>query len=111
MLPTLNLKQKSAYNAIMCAYYINEGGTFLLMGLLNPVKHLYNLLIVSIRSQGDAVIAVAFSGIAAILLDGGKTAHSRFSIPLNLKENSTCSIDKQSIAAAKIRQSKLIVWE
>ena len=112
LIPTLNLKQKSAYDAIMCAYYINEGGIFFIDGPAGSGKtYLYNLLIASIRSQGDAVIAVAFSGIAAILLDGGKTSHSRFSIPLNLKENSTCSIDKQSVAAAKIRQSKLIVWD
>ncbi|CAF0963172.1 unnamed protein product [Brachionus calyciflorus] len=45
---------------------------------------LYNTLISYIRSQNKKVLSVASSGIAALLLAGGKTAHSRFKIPLNL---------------------------
>ncbi|GJT78369.1 ATP-dependent DNA helicase PIF1-like protein [Tanacetum coccineum] len=31
------------------------------------------------------------SGIAALLLDGGRTAHSRFALPINVFEDSMCS--------------------
>ncbi|GJS74718.1 ATP-dependent DNA helicase PIF1-like protein, partial [Tanacetum coccineum] len=37
---------------------------------------------------------LASSGIASLLLPGGRTAHSRFVIPLDLMENSTCVIPK-----------------
>ncbi|CAN6923793.1 unnamed protein product [Brassica oleracea] len=42
------------------------------------------------RSRGDIVLNVASSGIASLLLPGGRTAHSRFGIPLNPDEFSSC---------------------
>jgi CO dehydrogenase nickel-insertion accessory protein CooC1 len=36
---------------------------------------LYSCLLSTVRAQGRVVIAVASSGIAALLLDGGRTAH------------------------------------
>jgi hypothetical protein len=51
---------------------------------------LYNLLLAKVRREGDIALAVASSGIAALLLEGGRTAHSRFMIPAtNLNETST----------------------
>ncbi|KAL4558213.1 hypothetical protein LXL04_036411 [Taraxacum kok-saghyz] len=46
----------------------------------------------TIRSNGEIVINVASSGIASLLLEGGRTTHSRFKIPLNLNDDSLCSI-------------------
>ncbi|KAG5247255.1 DNA helicase [Salix suchowensis] len=48
------------------------------------ITFLWHSLINSIRSEGLIVLAVASSGIASILLPGGRTAHSRFKIPLIL---------------------------
>ncbi|CAG8778301.1 8548_t:CDS:1, partial [Rhizophagus irregularis] len=56
-------------------------------------------------------IAVASSGIAALLLNGGRTAHSRFKIPIKLFENSTLNISKQSELAKLIKMTKLIIWD
>lgn len=58
-------------------------------------------------------MAVASSGIAATLLDGGKTAHSAFNLPLNLNytENPLCNIKKQSNLAKVLRECKLIIWD
>jgi len=36
-------------------------------------------------------LCVASSGIASLLLDGGRTAHSRFKIPIPVHENSALS--------------------
>ncbi|PKY57229.1 hypothetical protein RhiirA4_283232, partial [Rhizophagus irregularis] len=55
---------------------------------------LYNTLLATIRLHGDIAIAVASSGIAALLLSGGRTAHSRFKIPLKIDEFSTCNISR-----------------
>ncbi|XP_076923279.1 uncharacterized protein LOC143585354 [Bidens hawaiensis] len=52
----------------------------------------------SIRSKGEVVFNVASSGIASLLLEGGRTAHSRFLIPINLTEDSICP-------------TSLIIWD
>ncbi|XP_071738385.1 uncharacterized protein [Rutidosis leptorrhynchoides] len=65
----------------------------------------------AIRSRGDIVINVASSGIAALLLSGGRTAHSRFAIPINVLEDSYCSIKPKSDLAALLNRAKLIIWD
>ena len=45
-----------------------------------------------VRAQRRIALAVAPSGIAALLLPGGRTAHSRFKIPLDLTDTSSCHI-------------------
>ena len=51
---------------------------------------MYSMLLASVRARGGIALSVATSLIAALLLDGGKTAHSRFKIPIQLDESSTC---------------------
>ena len=72
---------------------------------------LLNTLLSSVRTEGDVALAVASSGIAALVLRKGKTAHSRFKIPLDLNEFSTSNIPLQSPLADLIRRTKLIVWD
>lgn len=45
---------------------------------------LANLILAKIRQSGKIAIAVASSGIAATLLNEGKTAHSTFKLPLSV---------------------------
>ena len=73
---------------------------------------LENFLLAKVRSCGQTAIAVASSGIAACLLDGGTTAHYRFKIPLNLHQGmNTCGISKRSDQATELRRCRLIVWD
>lgn len=62
-------------------------------------------------NRGGIALAIASSGIAALLLKNGRTAHSRFKIPLNITATSTCSIQLQSPLANLFRDAKLIVWD
>ena len=55
------------------------------------------------------MLNVASSGIAALLLEGGRTAHSRFAIPLNVLDDSMCHIPGDSDLAELIRKCKLII--
>ena len=72
---------------------------------------LYNTLLSHVRSRDQCAIAVASSGIAADLLEGGQTAHSMFKIPIPIKDNSMCNIKRQTQLAQKIRSASLIVWD
>jgi hypothetical protein len=55
---------------------------------------------------------VASSGIVALLLDGGRTAHSRFKIPVQgFNNTSTCYISKDYELAALLQAVALIVWD
>jgi uncharacterized radical SAM superfamily protein len=64
-----------------------------------------------LRSQGKIVINVASSGIASILLPGGRTAHSQFGIPMVLTKESCCTIKKKSDKANLLMMASLIIWD
>jgi hypothetical protein len=56
-------------------------------------------------------LATASSGCAANNMPGGRTAHSRFKIPLKIENNSVCNIKKQSGIAQLLRMATLIIWD
>ncbi|KAL7157887.1 hypothetical protein ABFS83_02G106300 [Erythranthe nasuta] len=64
-----------------------------------------------LRSKGEIVINVPSSGIASLLLPGGRTTHSRFRLPINVHESITCSISQQSPHAELLIRAKLIIWD
>ncbi|CAN0904882.1 ATP-dependent DNA helicase PIF1 [Linum grandiflorum] len=68
-------------------------------------------IIAKVRSLGKIALVVASSGIAATLLPGGVTAHSRFKIPIDVDHASTCSIKKGTSLARLMEQATLIVWD
>jgi hypothetical protein len=57
------------------------------------------------------VLVVASSGIASLLFLGGRTAHSRFKIPIDLQDESTCNITQQMKVAELVRKADLIIWD
>ena len=69
------------------------------------------MILAKLRSKRKVALAVASSGIAATLLKGARTGHSRFNIPFVLRENSTCNISLQSEKAALIQNTELILWD
>jgi hypothetical protein len=74
---------------------------------------LISLILAKIRSQQKIALAVASSGIAATLLDSGRTAHSTFKLPLDVHNNpdAMCNIKKNSGIAAVLRKSSIIIWD
>ena len=111
-LHTMTDEQRRAYDQIINAVYGNEGGFFFLYGYGGTGKtFLWKSLSAFIRSNGDIVLNVASSGIASLLLPNGRTAHSRFKIPLNINEDSTCHIKQGSPHARLLTKSKLIIWD
>ncbi|KAI3741126.1 hypothetical protein L1987_58793 [Smallanthus sonchifolius] len=99
--------------------FINEELAYDRLSLQNEFDHLHKALTdeqrrtlsAAIRCKGEIVLNVASSGIASLLLTGGRTAHSRFLIPLNLTEDSLCHIKPQSDVACLLKKTKLIIWD
>jgi len=65
----------------------------------------------AIQPRGDIVLTVASSGIDALLIPGGRTAHSRFAIPFIVDECSTCTIHPNNYLAELVDKAKLIIWD
>ena len=65
----------------------------------------------TIRKDNDIAIAVASVGIASLLLPGGRTAYSRFKIPINLTEDSLCQIPRQSDEDKLLQKASVIIWD
>jgi len=115
----LNSEQKDCFKEIVNIveqYENNPRGThrsgFFLQGAAGTGKtFLYNCLCSYLRAQRKIVLCVASSGIAAQLLPGGRTAHSRFKIPLSNALNSGCNISSNSPLAQLIRKTFLNIWD
>lgn len=71
----------------------------------------YNTIINRLRSEGWTIIPVASSGIAALLLSRGRTAHSRFKIPLKTLGDDVCEIKSGSMLANLLIKTDLIIWD
>ncbi|XP_056698529.1 uncharacterized protein [Spinacia oleracea] len=113
-IPDLSLTEEQIqnYTLILQAVYQNRGQLFFVYGSGGTGKtYLWRALISRLRSEEQIVLAVASSGITTLLLPSGRTAHSRFKIPLILSENSCCNIEQGSGLAELIRRTKLIIWD
>ncbi|KAG6617010.1 helitron helicase-like protein [Phytophthora cinnamomi] len=110
----LNDGQRAIYDEIIQAaeapvqgnklFFIDgPGGT----GKSTLLRH----ILAKVRLSGKIAIAVASSGIASLLLMGGRTAHSTFKIPLKLNDKSTCAIYKQSRLKMLIERASLVIWD
>ena len=105
---SLNAEQRSAYDEIMAAICSKQGGLFFVDGPGGTRNtFLYRTLLVKLHSQDKLAMAIATSGVVASI----RTAHSRFKIPLTLKEGGCCSFMKQSGIAKLLQQATLIIWD
>ncbi|CAH9106191.1 unnamed protein product, partial [Cuscuta epithymum] len=112
LLAEMTDEQRVVYDRIMESVDCRNGKFYFLYGHGGTGKtYLWRTLSAAVRSRGDIVLNVASSGIASLLLPGGRTAHSRFAIPLTVVEDSTCNIKHGSPLAKLIELSKLIIWD
>jgi len=110
--PQLNTEQRDAHDKIVSSVEARAGQVFFLNGPGGTGKtFVYNTVCNTIRSKGWIVLCVASSGIASLLLRGGRTAHSMFKIPLKPDDKSYCPIPKRGNLADLIRATNLIIWD
>jgi len=112
--PRLMADQRVAYFTILEAVAREQGGIFFLDAPGGTGKtFIINLLLAKVRLQKKIALAVASSGIAATLLQGGRTAHSAFKLPLDLAHNESpvCGISKGTGLAKVLQESSIIIWD
>jgi len=115
----MNVDQKKVFDDIVYAYERKEHKIFFIDAPGGTGKtFVENAILARIRSgeTNNIAISTASSGISAILLQGGRTAHSRFKIPINCKQGSQSSMsrrrnDPSSDDADVIRQASIIIWD
>ena len=110
---TMYAAQAAAYDEVMghvrsgtpaCVFIDGPGGA--------GKTYLYQALLHGVRGDGEVALACAWSGIAAVLLEGGRTCHSRFGLPVPMPRDAvTSSITAQSSRAEVLRRARILVWD
>ncbi|XP_074352694.1 uncharacterized protein LOC141691840 [Apium graveolens] len=91
---------------------IEKGGVFFVYGSGGCGKtFLWQTLCCRLGSEHKIVLPIASYGIAAMLLPGGRTAHSRFHIPLKLDENCSADLRHETDISELLQRTDLIIWD
>ena len=72
-------------------------------------SYLLNTVLSYFRSQGKVSLACASTASASLLLNGGKTLHAQFKVPININEDSVCNIKRGSRLAELILAASIII--
>lgn len=114
LVPRLLPEQSRVFQEVLRQVESGSGALFFLDAPGGTGKtFLLNLLLAFIRKDQNIAVAMASSGIAATLLNGGRTAHSVLKLPLNLaqEESAICNFSKNSSRGMMLRECRLLVWD
>ncbi|XP_071689065.1 uncharacterized protein [Rutidosis leptorrhynchoides] len=107
----MNVKQRRIYELICDSSSNNRTELVFVYGHGGTGKtFLWKAIIKCLRAKGKIVLVVASSGIASLLLPSGRTAHSRFKLPIDLTDESMCNVNKNTQMAKLLESTDLIVW-
>jgi hypothetical protein len=105
-------KNLGCYKKILATIDSQRGGIFFVDGPGGTGKtYLYRALLATVHEQGKIALATATSGVAASIMPGGRTTHSRFKIPLRIDDGAICGFTKQSGTAKLLQAASLIIWD
>jgi len=103
MITSLNDEQLHAFRTITYAINENMPAFYFVSGYGGTRKtYLWNNIVTYLRGNQKIVLTVAFSGVASLLLPGGRTTHSRFKIPCDLDDDTVCDIKRRTVLAELI---------
>ena len=110
---TLKESQQVLYHAVLAAIRARDGRRIFVDAPGGTGKtYTFNTILAALRAEGHIVLAVASSGIAAILLDLGRTFHSRFKAErLHPAPDQALNISAQTQLAALLRRATAIFWD
>ena len=105
--------QAALYDAVQRALASESGGIFFVDGPGGSGKtFLLQAILHHVRSLKAIALPCAWSGIAATLLEGGRTCHGTFGFPVPLPtQNVPSSVAWQSSRAQVLREARLIIWD
>lgn len=105
--------QQDVLDAVQQAIRNDAGGMFFISAYAGCGKtFLEQALLHWVRKDGHIALAVASTGIASLLLEGGNTLHAKLKAPLSpYTEDSRLNIGNQSAEAQMIREAKLLIWD
>jgi hypothetical protein len=99
-------------NALLMLFYLKDQSFSLFLDMETLGKHfLWNTIITYLRTHKKIVLSVASSRVASLLLPGGRTTHSRFRIPCDDLDETTCNIKRGTMLCQFIQASSLIIWD
>ncbi|KAM0931492.1 hypothetical protein ACQ4PT_000481 [Festuca glaucescens] len=108
----LNSGQRIVFSQIMHSVDTQTPKVYFVSGNGGTGKtFLWNCVVTVLRSERRVVLAVASSGVASLLLPNGRTAHSRFRIPIHATDKSHCNISRGSTMASLLEETSLILWD
>lgn len=109
----LNPEQRNVFQSVMDSVHnedFHADRLFVINAQAGTGKSfLFATLISVLRGEQIPVVALAPTGLAASLLKGGRTLHSRFKIPLDVNETTVTGVKPNSTEGRLIASSKLII--
>ena len=107
------MDQVACFNTIIAAIDTNlQIARFFLQGPIGTSKmFLYYYLYYYYRLYSKIILYIASSSIIALLLPSGRTAYSRFQIPINLYKESTYNISKNLNLAKLLYYTSLLIQD
>ncbi len=110
----LTSEQQQVYSTVVNSVRCNDGKAYIIDARAGTGKtYTQKCIAARLRGQGKVVLIVASTGIAALQLPGGWTAHSMFKLPMDdkLTPSCVCNIQTQTQRAELIRNADLIIWD
>ena len=101
----MNKDQKAVFNEILKSIELKQGRLFAIDAPGGTGKtFLLTTLLDKVRQEGNIAVATAFTGIAAILLPGGRTLHSKLKVPFgeHLHEEAHCAFTSKKSGTRKL---------
>jgi hypothetical protein len=108
----LTSDQKQVFDKVVEIQESSTGTAVFINGPAGCGKtYLLNTLISYFSSRNVKVIVTASSGVAALMLDNGGTAHSKLKIPLNVNSQTMAKWDPLTKLGSELLKLDVLVWD
>ena len=106
----MNTEQSTFFEIVLKLINSELGGIFFLDAPGGTEKtFVLNALLSAVRSDGHVAIGTAISAVASKLLANGSTVHSKFKVPIQIKDTSFCNFSKADGTGKLLLHTKLII--
>ncbi|XP_066920592.1 ATP-dependent DNA helicase pif1-like [Clytia hemisphaerica] len=111
----LNPQQTNISDTVLNSLAVNDIGTSKVFFLDGPggteKTFTYNYIIKEARARSFCVATSSWTGIAATLLDGDKTCHNLFKLPVPVNDGCSCNVKPTSKHADFLRSQHIFIFD